>query len=287
MPVNEAALRELLQRYRRGRLGLDSVLKALKSLPYEDIGFAKIDTHRSLRKGFPEVIFGPGKTPEQVVKICRSMAPIHKEILITRASEDVYSALKTEFPEARFHPDSRAVTIAGEVKVVGRGTILVLTGGTSDIPVADEAAVTAWIMGNRVERLFDVGVAGIHRLLNHKEALFSASVIIAVAGMEGALPSVVGGMVDAPIIAVPTSIGYGSHFGGISALLSMLNSCAPGVAVVNIDNGFGAGYIASVINRVWERGSGVGKKEAGNKEDKTDRTVSKKRQLKRRFTRKK
>jgi NCAIR mutase (PurE)-related protein len=247
--MNEKALKKLLKEYRDGKMELTEILQRLKGFPYEDLGFAKIDTHRDLRKGFPEVVFGQGKTEEQIIKICRAMRPQQKEILITRASEDVYRSLHKEFKEAEFHPDSRAITIAGKIKMVGKGTILILSAGTSDIPVADEAAVTARIMGNRVKKIFDVGVAGIHRLLDQKKVMFSARVIIVVAGMEGALPSVVGGLVNAPIIAVPTSIGYGSHFGGISALLAMLNSCAPGVAVVNIDNGFGAGYMASIINR--------------------------------------
>jgi hypothetical protein len=208
-----------------------------------------IDHHRPLRKGFPEVIFGEGKDAEQVIKIMERMVTAHENILVTRIDEKKAKVVLQHFPHATYHHRARALTLrAGEV-AAGKGTILIISAGTSDIPVAEEAALTAHIMGNEVETLYDVGVSGIHRLLSHQEKLLEASVLIVVAGMEGALPSVVGGLVARPVIAVPTSVGYGTSFGGLAALLAMLNSCASNVAVVNIDNGFGAGYIASLINR--------------------------------------
>jgi NCAIR mutase (PurE)-related protein len=242
-------LEALLRAVQQGELSIDEGMKKLKTLPFEAIGEAMIDHHRPLRKGFPEVIFGEGKDTEQVIKIMERMVEAHENILVTRIEEEKAMAVLQQFPQAAYHRRAKAITLrAGEIEA-GRGTILVISAGTSDIPVAEEAAVTAQIMGNEVETLYDVGVSGIHRLLNYHEKLFEASVLIVVAGMEGALPSVVGGLVARPVIAVPTSVGYGTSFGGLAPLLAMLNSCASNVAVVNIDNGFGAGYIASLINR--------------------------------------
>jgi pyridinium-3,5-biscarboxylic acid mononucleotide synthase len=254
--MNSQELLKLLQSVQAGRLAPAKAIERLKHLPFEDLGFAKIDHHRTLRQGFAEVIFGKGKTPEQIAAIVRAMLAkkdSKHNILITRAEAKIFSAVKRaagkESRLAKFHPVSGVITIERDTKIVGQGTILVVSAGTSDIPVAEEALLTARIMGNRVEHLYDVGVAGIHRLLENREALVGARVIICVAGMEGALPSVVGGLVAAPVIAVPTSVGYGASFGGVAALLGMLNSCASNVAVVNIDNGFGAARVASCINR--------------------------------------
>lgn len=242
-------LKQLLDAVRAGSLPVDDAIERLKLLPFDDQGFAKIDTHRALRKNFPEVIYCQGKTIEQVVRIIERLLDNGSPVLATRASPELFAAVRRLTDRARYHELPRLIVIQDEVAPVGRGTILVLSGGTADLPVAEEAAVTAEVMGHRVERLYDVGVAGIHRLLANREKLFAASVVVAVAGMDGALPSVVGGMIDQPVIAVPTSVGYGASFGGLAALLTMLNSCAPGVAVVNIDNGFGAGYLASMLNR--------------------------------------
>jgi hypothetical protein len=226
-------------------------LRELKTLPFEDIGCATIDHHRSLRQGAPETIFGEGKTAAQVLSIMKKMQEKGNNILVTRLSREKVAPIKRAFSKAQYYPQSRALTLVNHpVKIVGKGTILVVCAGTSDIPVAEEAIVTVKMMGNRVEHLYDVGVAGIHRLMSQKEKLMSAHVLIVVAGMEGALPSVVGGLVDRPVIAVPTSVGYGSNLGGFTALLAMLNSCASGISVVNIDNGYGAGHVASLINRL-------------------------------------
>ena len=244
-------LTELLEGVRRGRVTVDRALKRLNHLPYEDLGFAKVDHHRSLRQGFPEVILGESKPISTLASITRAMQKQKTNVLITRLSPDKMTALKKQTKGLHYHQDARAATWIGKpIANRGRGQILVVCAGTSDIPVAQEAALTGEMMGNRVEQLFDVGVAGIHRLLENRERLLSASVLIVVAGMEGALPSVVAGMVDKPVIAVPTSVGYGASFHGLSALLGMLNSCAAGVTVVNIDNGFGAGFAASLINRI-------------------------------------
>jgi len=238
----------LLERFRAGGATRDAVLRAFQAAPLEDLGFAQVDTHRALRKGFPEVIFGTGKTPEQVVQIAATLAKRRQNILVTRAGAEHARELRKKFKRAVHHPMARCVTL--ETKPIPKrpGMIAVICAGTSDLPVAEEAAVTADFMGNRVERVQDVGVAGLHRLLNRLETLQRATVLVVVAGMEGALPSVVAGLVDKPVIAVPTSVGYGASFGGVAALLAMLNSCASGVTVVNIDNGFGAGYAASQIN---------------------------------------
>src|SRR5579859_7396262 len=236
-----------------GKLTVSAAVERLKHLPFEDLGFAKVDHHRSLRQGFAEVVFGKGKTPAQVADIVRAMLrqkDSRQNILVTRADARIFAAVKRVHRGAKFHVSSGAITIERSEEITGKGAILVVSAGTSDIPVAEEALLTAQMMGNRAEHLYDVGVAGIHWLLEHREKLTQARVIICVAGMEGALPSVVGGLVAAPVIAVPTSVGYGASFGGVAALLGMLNSCASNVTVVNIDNGFGAGCVASCINRL-------------------------------------
>ena len=244
-------LKRLLERVQGGEVGIDEALESLKTLPYEDIGHATIDHHRHLRLGFPEVIFGSGKTEDDIIAIVSTMTDRGENILITRIEENKAGKLRDAFPKAEYHPKPQAVTLVNqEIERTGKSKILVICAGTSDIPVAEEAVLTAEMMGNDVDRLYDVGVAGIHRLVSQREKLLEAGILIVVAGMEGALPSVVGGFVPRPVIAVPTSIGYGANFKGVSALLGMLNSCAPGVAVVNIDNGFGAGYIASLMNRI-------------------------------------
>ncbi len=244
-------IRKVLEQVKRGSISINTALQKLKTLPLEDIGFATLDHHRTLRKGFPEVIWGEGKTSTQIIAIIKKMLTKKHPILVTRVDTRKAASIKRALPPITYHKTSRLVTLNTQnVPNRGNGTILVVSAGTSDIPVAEEALITATTMGNTVEHLYDVGVAGIHRLVEKKESLLAASVLIVVAGMEGALPSVIGGLVDKPVIAVPTSTGYGTGFGGIAALLSMLNSCASGIAVVNIDNGFGAGYIASLINRV-------------------------------------
>ncbi|MGE5699746.1 MAG: nickel pincer cofactor biosynthesis protein LarB [Deltaproteobacteria bacterium] len=244
-------LRKLLKEVAGGKTTVDEALRKVRSLPFESIGMANIDHHRSIRQGIPEVILGEGKTAAQIVAIARAMRGAGAAVLVTRLDPAKQRTVRKSFREAVLYPDARCAVIrTGNPDMRGRGTILVVTAGTSDIPVAEEAAVTAEFLGNRVERMFDVGVAGIHRLLMQKEALLSARVLVVVAGMEGALASVVGGLTDKPVIAVPTSVGYGASFGGVSALLGMLNSCSPTVAVVNIDNGFGAGVFSSVINRL-------------------------------------
>jgi NCAIR mutase (PurE)-related protein len=234
-----------------GKTSINEAMAQLKSLPFEDLGYARVDHHRSLRKGFPEVIWGEGKTTTQMLSIMRQLKRKGQNILITRLEERRAKAIQRIFPKSRYYRRSKVLTyLVHPVRFEGKGTIMVITAGTTDIPVAEEAAITAQFMGNRVETLYDVGVAGIHRLLSERERLEAARVLVVVAGMEGALPSVVGGLVERPVIAVPTSIGYGTSFGGIAALLAMLNSCASGMAVVNIDNGFGAGYMASLMNRM-------------------------------------
>ena len=255
--MNSQELLKLLELVQAGNLAPAKAIERLKHLPFEDLDFAKVDHHRTLRQGFAEVIFGKGKTPEQIAGIVRAMLAkkdSKHNILLTRTDAKIFAAVKRaagkESRLARFHPLSGVITIERDRKIVGKGTILVVSAGTSDIPVAEEALLTARVMGNRAERLYDVGVAGIHRLLENRSALASARVIICVAGMEGALPSVVGGLVAVPVIAVPTSVGYGASFGGVAALLGMLNSCASNVTVVNIDNGFGAARVAACINRL-------------------------------------
>lgn len=243
-------IKRLLEDLSKGSVSVEDVMAQLKDLPFEDLGFACIDHHRGLRRGLSEVIFGEGKEPGDILVIMERMVKRKERILVTRLSQDKADVILNSYPDAVYHRRSRILILdAQPIEISGKGTIMVISAGTSDIPVAEEAALTARFMGNRVETIFDVGVSGIHRVLAHREDLNRASVIIVVAGMEGALPSVVGGLVDKPVIAVPTSVGYGASFGGITALLGMLNSCAAGVTVVNIDNGFGAGYAASVINR--------------------------------------
>lgn len=249
--MNEQRLRQLLNDIKDGRLAIDNAMAELKKLPFEDMGFAHLDTHRELRNGYPEVIYCAGKTVDQVVAIVKRMMELdYNNIMATRAGIDVADALRALTPNIEYNQAARIAVVNRKPLPQPAGTIAVVTGGTSDMPVAEEAAITAEIMGNKVDRIYDVGVAGLHRLLSHLDEIMSANVVIAVAGMEGALASVVGGLVDKPVIAVPTSVGYGANFHGLAALLSMLNSCASGVAVVNIDNGFGAGYMASMINHI-------------------------------------
>ena len=251
--MEQKVMREILTRVKKDELSIEDALLLAKEEPFTDLGYAKIDNHRQLRQGAPEVIFGAGKTGEQILGIARTMIGNGvKTILITRMNEEKASCVESEgqFEYWRYDPVSRIGIIGQLPECDGIGTIVIASGGTSDMPVAEEAALTARALGNEVFRLYDVGVSGLHRLLAHMDEIMSASVIIAVAGMEGALASVIGGLADCPVIAVPTSVGYGANFGGLSALLSMLNSCASGVSVVNIDNGFGAGYQASMINHI-------------------------------------
>lgn len=246
--MNEEQLRALLQGVKDGNISCDNALQELKNLPYEDLGFAKVDHHRALRNGFPEVVFCQGKAKEHIVEILTNLTKHGQNILATRATPEVYEAVQAYIPEASYSELARVITVL-KAPIPKRGRVLVLSAGTADLPVAEEAAITAEIMGCQVERLYDVGVAGIHRLLDNRDRLDEAQVLIVVAGMEGALASVVGGLTDKPVIAVPTSIGYGASFGGLAALLAMLNSCSAGIGVVNIDNGFGAGVLANSIIR--------------------------------------
>jgi pyridinium-3,5-biscarboxylic acid mononucleotide synthase len=248
--MEQSALRKLLEEVRKGSLSPDEALGRLRHLPFEDLGFAKIDHHRQIRSGMPEVIYSAGKTPEQVAEIFARMAERAANVLATKADAEKFEAVRARVAEAEFHPLPACIVLRRNQEKRGRGMVAVVCAGTSDLPVAEEAAVTADLMGNEIERISDVGVAGLHRLLAHRDVLSRARVLIVCAGMEGALPSVVAGMVAAPVICVPTSVGYGASFGGLAALLGMLNSCSPNTAVVNIDNGFGAGYLASVINQV-------------------------------------
>ena len=248
--MDEKTLRKLLEEVKDGKLSINMGLERLRHLPFEDLGFAKIDHHRSLRQGFAEVVFGQGKKADQIEIIVERMLPRKHNILVTRSQEDVFRRIQTLSPKARFYQESGTIVILQDEEIRGKGIILVISAGTADIPVAQEAVVTAQAMGNQVETLYDVGVAGIHRLLAARERLVAARVVIVAAGMEGALPSVVGGLVSAPVVAVPTSVGYGASFSGVAALLGMLNSCASNVSVVNIDNGYGAGFVSSLINRL-------------------------------------
>jgi pyridinium-3,5-biscarboxylic acid mononucleotide synthase len=251
--MNQQELLKILELVKLGAFSPEKAAERLKHLPFEDLGFAKVDHHRALRQGFAEVVFGKGKTPGQVMEIVRAMLrqnDSRQNILVTRADARIFAAVKRASRAAKFHALSGVITIERTREITGKGTILIVSAGTSDIPVSEEALLTAQMMGNRAEHLYDVGVAGIHRLLEHRMKLTQARVIICVAGMEGALPSVVGGLVAVPVIAVPTSVGYGASFGGVAALLGMLNSCASNVTVVNIDNGFGAACVASCINRL-------------------------------------
>lgn len=252
--MTDSELQELLLHVREG--GLDPsaaaarILTAMRAAPFLDLGFARVDTHREIRQGFPEVVLGLGKTPAQIAAIAEKITARGQTLLVTRAQPDAYDAVRGVIPGAVYHPDARAITFAQGRVEAGHGTVAIVCAGTADVPVAEEAAVTAVVMGNRIDRVYDVGVAGIHRLLAEHERLQTARVVVVVAGMEGALPSVVAGLVKVPVLAVPTSVGYGVSFGGVAALLAMLNSCANGVAVVNIDNGFGAACMASLINHL-------------------------------------
>ncbi len=244
-------IRGLLEQVKNNNIDIDIAMEKLKDLPYEDIGYANIDHHRQIRNGYPEVIYCEGKSDEHILGIIKKMSEKGSNILGTRCRKETYEKIKSLYPHCEYEDLSRVLKIKNKpIDNIGKGKIVVVTGGTSDIPVADEAYYTATFLGNDVERVYDVGVAGIHRLLNKMNIIRDARVLIVVAGMEGALPSVVGGLVDVPVIAVPTSVGYGANFNGLSALLTMLNSCASGISVVNIDNGFGAGYLAATINKL-------------------------------------
>jgi NCAIR mutase (PurE)-related protein len=243
-------LEAVLKQVHARRVSPEKALESLEDYPYQDLGFAKVDHHREVSKGYPEIIYGLGKTPDQIVRIAREIVRKGSNLLVTRVEPGVYAKIKSRLKGIEYHPAARAVTLRRKKAPSGKGRIAVITAGTSDIPVAEEAALTAEVLGNAVERIYDVGVAGLHRLLHHYERIRGARVIITVAGMEGALPSVVAGLVRVPVIAVPTSVGYGASFRGLAALLAMLNSCPGGVGVVNIDNGFGAAYLASLINHL-------------------------------------
>lgn len=249
-------IEELLHKVKEQKISVEEARQGLRGLPYEDLGFAKVDHHRSLHKGFSEVIFCPGKTNEQIIEIARRLIHTGAGVLATRAEASVYEEFRKSFPDSEYHESARAIVVRREKELQREGQIIVMAAGTADLPVAEEAALTAELMGGNVIKAYDVGVAGIHRLFDYWEQIREARVIVAVAGMEGALPSVVGGIAGCPVIAVPTSVGYGAHFNGLAPLLTMLNSCASGVAVVNIDNGFGAGYMAALINRTSHTAGG-------------------------------
>ncbi|MBD3191538.1 MAG: nickel pincer cofactor biosynthesis protein LarB [Candidatus Heimdallarchaeota archaeon] len=249
--MDKERLEQLLTDFKKEKLTLEEILTKLQGLPFEDLEYAKVDHHRALRKGFPEVVFCPGKTVDQIIGIFQSLRENNENVLLTRANEKLFQELKKIEPRLDYNPQARLIFLENK-KREQKGSLLVICGGTADIPVAEEAAKTAELMGAKVKRIYDVGVAGIHRLLAFKEDIFSANVIVGVAGMEGALPSVIAGLAACPVIAVPTSVGYGANFAGVSALLTMLNSCAPNVAVVNIDNGFGGGLVAALINKQKE-----------------------------------
>jgi pyridinium-3,5-biscarboxylic acid mononucleotide synthase len=250
--MDREKIKKLLEKVRTGKIGIDDALRALRSFPYEDLGDAKIDTHRDLRRGFPEVILCQGKTIDQIRRIVERLSPETKFIMATKADKAVFKAIRKVRRDAVYYETAKIVLVGKKRKKKSTKTILVVTAGTSDVPIAEEAAVTVEIMGNAVDRVYDVGVAGVHRLFDNREQLFNANVIVVVAGMEGALASIIGGLVDSPVISVPTSVGYGASFEGLAALLSMLNCCSPGSVTVNIDNGFGAGYFASLINHMGE-----------------------------------
>lgn len=250
--MNSNEIEEILKAHSAGNLSTTEATGKIKNLSYEDIGYARVDHSRAVRQGFPEVIFGQGKTKEQVIGIFEKLIARTPNVLITRTTAEVYGEIRNVFTESEWHADAKIIRVFRDKTELGAGEIAIVTAGTSDIPVAEEAALTAETMGNSVKRIWDAGVAGIHRILSERAQLQNSRVVIVVAGMEGALPSVVGGLVKVPVIAVPTSVGYGASFGGIAALLGMLNSCASNVTVVNIDNGFGAGFVASLINRKFE-----------------------------------
>jgi NCAIR mutase (PurE)-related protein len=248
--MDQDHLRKLLDEVRSGAVEVDSAMERLRHMPFEDLGFAKVDHHRALRQGMPEVVFGQGKTPEEVATIAEALVKRSQNVLITRADPAAVALVQERIPDAEYFPRSRAIRVQRDRTMYGKGVIAIACAGTSDLPVAEEARITAEVMGNEVDAITDIGVAGIHRLMSNRERLTKARVIVVCAGMEGALPSVVGGLVSCPVIAVPTSVGYGASFHGLAALLGMLNSCSSNVTVVNIDNGFGAGYVASLINRL-------------------------------------
>ena len=254
------ALRRMLERVRSGRLSIAEALERMRGLPFEDLGFASVDTHRALRRGFPEVVYGPGKTASQIVDIVGALRRAEQTVLVTRVGPEIHAAIAAAEPAAEFHELARAVVVRVSRRMPRRRGVVVVTAGTADLPVAEEASLTAELMGQRVARVHDVGVAGLHRLSAHRGTLLAARVIVAVAGMEGALPSVIAGLTDCPVIGVPTSTGYGAGAGGRAALLAMLNSCAAGVTVVNIDNGYGAGFAAALINRADRRKTKIPKK---------------------------
>ena len=247
--MNRDALKKLLEEVRSGRLSVGKAGERLRHFPVEDLGFASLDTHRALRRGFPETVYGPGKSIEQILAIVERLHAVGQTALVTRVGPEAHAAVRARHPQVEYHAEARALVLRSGPKRRGRPGVVVMTAGTTDIAVAEEAALPAELMGEQVRRIYDVGIAGLHRLLSHRGTLTKANVVVAVAGMEGALPSVVAGLVDCPVVAVPTSVGYGAGAGGFAALLAMLNSCAPGVAVVNIDNGHGAGCLASLINR--------------------------------------
>ncbi len=269
--MNREELLKVLRRVRAGTLDVDRALEHLRHLPYEDLGFARMDNHRAIRQGIPEVIFCEGKTVTQAAAIARRSLERHGMLLATRATREIFTAIKSKVPRAIYHPLSRAIVVKPARPAHPAGRVLVLSAGTSDIPVAEEAAVTADLLGSRVETLYDVGVAGLHRILDKRAALDAARVLVVVAGMDGVLPSVVGGLVDKPVIAVPTSIGYGASFQGLAALLTMLNSCAAGVAVVNIGNGFGAGVLAHRINVLAEGPDSDSDRDSGSRKRRRSR----------------
>jgi NCAIR mutase (PurE)-related protein len=246
----KSQLKDILNKVYRKKISPEKALHLLKDYPYQDLGFAKIDHHRELRKGFPEIIYGQGKTEEQILKIAREITKKGSNLLVTKVGPEIFKALAKKMPKARYNPLAKVIYLRQQKPAPGKGKVVILTAGTSDVPVAEEAAVTCDLLGNEVEKIYDVGVAGIHRLFGEYEKIKRARVAVVVAGMEGALPSVIAGIVDVPIIAVPTSVGYGASLKGLAALLAMLNSCPGGVGVVNIDNGFGAGYLASLINHL-------------------------------------
>ncbi|MFQ5987074.1 MAG: nickel pincer cofactor biosynthesis protein LarB [Thermoplasmata archaeon] len=248
--MDREKLRGLLRELQGGEISVGEAMESFRRLPFEDLGFAKLDTHRSIRRGFPEVVYCPGKSPDEVATILKGLSKDARRVLATRAEQEVFETVRGALPEdaVHYYPEARLLLV-GSPAQPERGQVVVATGGTSDRPVAEEAAVTCEVLGNRTTRLYDVGVAGVHRLLDQKEGLVSAQVAIVVAGMEGALPSAVAGLIEAPVIAVPTSVGYGANFDGLAALLAMMNTCVPGVVVVNVDNGFGAGFFADLINR--------------------------------------
>lgn len=258
--MNTSAIEEILQAHSAGNISVEEATGRIKNLSYENIGYARVDHARHARQGFPEVIFGQGKTKEQIVGIFEKLIAKSPNVLVTRTTEEVYGEIRNVYTDAEWHADARIIRVLRDKTELGTGEIAIVTAGTSDIPVAEEAALTAEAMGNRVKRIWDAGVAGIHRILSEREMLQKSRVVVVAAGMEGALPSVVGGLVKVPVIAVPTSIGYGASLNGIAALLGMLNSCSSNVTVVNIDNGFGAGFVASLINRKFEESSPLNEK---------------------------